>query len=1304
MTTVSATATKDFESFYNPFPNLAINFANGTDDYAGDSSTSGSLPGGGSTTGVINFDGDDDWFRVNLVAGVQYRFDVDILTSGATFSFDPWLRVFTPSGSQLRSSLDGFLFYTPSVSGTYYVEVADWLGSVDLSPMTYRVSMSGGGGSAPPSTPPPSTPPAQSDDFGATAATSGSLAVGSSATGEIEFDNDEDWFAVSLERGETYKFTLSDFGGVILNPYLSVYSPSGQRLENTSLEEVTFSAQVTGTYYIGVSDQWFSNISGTSYRVSAENLNDDFGEGIGTLGLLVPNTPLEGRIDFDNDDDWFAIRLNANESYRFDLEQISGLITRDPDLRLYDAQGNLVDSSIFGQISYTPSTTAVFFVSVYDGWSFSDLTDTRYSITANRFTDDFASNSGTSGRLDIGGSQTATLDFNDDEDWFRVELTEFASYRFSVEEVSGGTGRDPWVYVYNGDGARVASSLEGYVDFVAPSGGTYYVAVSDWASRDLSGLTYRLLSEETEPPPDDESLWKQENQWHVSDTGSGTNGLRTDVNVSGLWEEGTGTGIRIGIVDSGIEYTHPNLIENYDTSADFDAFDGDNDSFSEGSDENHGTAVSGAAAAVSALAEDGTGIAPGATLIGYRLDFEQFSLFNLQRSLLQQVNVDVSNNSWSFVNFFNDNFLNPEFADAANALRAGVDEGRDGLGTSWVFAAGNGRQNGENANYHNFQNSRFTIAVGATSKDGTIADFSNPGASILISAPGEEILTTDRTGFGLGYSQVSDYATVDGTSFAAPLVTGVIALMYEANPNLGYRDVQTILAHSARHEPLSEGGWQTNGASTWNGGGLRVSHDYGFGLVDAHAAVRLAETWPLVSVLSNESVVSASNSQQVAIPDDNATGISSTLTLASGVQIEHVEVKINISHSYVGDLRIVLVSPNGTESVLMDRPGVTAFDSFGSSDNDINFVFTSVQYLGENSSGQWTLRVSDNEGQDIGNLVSWTLSAYGQAQTDDDVYVYTDEYAWITDLEPGRSTLTDSAGHDVLNLAAITTNVDLNLAPGSSNTLAGKDLQISSSTVIEDAFLGDGDDTVSGNDQDNRLLGGRGNDTLRGLQGDDILDGGAGSDVLEGGAGDDTYYLDASSDVVTELADSGTDRVFTSVDLVIPENVETLISISADGLVLEGSSRNDGLYGGAGDDEIVAYFGNDRLVGGPGDDYLHGGPGDDEFFGEQGDDTLLGGAGSDTYYFSDPTDAAGFDLIPQFDVGPGGDKLDLTALLDAVDYDGVDPQSDGFISLSQNGTNTDILFDADGGGDSYTTIARLQNTDANSIVDENLIT
>ena len=285
------------------------------------------------------------------------------------------------------------------------------------------------------------------------------------------------------------------------------------------------------------------------------------------------------------------------------------------------------------------------------------------------------------------------------------------------------------------------------------------------------------------------------------------------------------------------------------------------------------------------------------------------------------------------------------FAASANAIENAVATGRGGLGTIITFSSGNSRQEGDNVNYHSFGNSQHTIAVGAISITGSIASFSTPGAAVLVSAPGVGIYTTDRLG-SAGYSG-GDYTSISGTSFSSPAVAAVTALILEANPDLGYRDVQEILAYSSRNPTASNSGWQTNGANNWNGGGLLVSDDYGFGLVDAYAAVRLAETWTEQSTFSNLISTSASTSPNFAINDLSTTSSSVSISNSNGLEIDHVEVELHLDHTYIGDLTVILTSPDGTDSVLVNRPGKTSPVSYGSNQDNIVFTLTSTNHWGE---------------------------------------------------------------------------------------------------------------------------------------------------------------------------------------------------------------------------------------------------------------------------------------------------------------------------------------------------------------------
>lgn len=196
-----------------------------------------------------------------------------------------------------------------------------------------------------------------------------------------------------------------------------------------------------------------------------------------------------------------------------------------------------------------------------------------------------------------------------------------------------------------------------------------------------------------------------------------------------------------------------------------------------------------------------------------------------------------------------------------------------------------------------------------------------------------------------------------------------------------------------------------------------------------------------------------------------------------------------------------------------------------------------------------------------------------------------------------------------------------------------------------------GNDSLDGGSGDDDLLGWDGNDYLDGGDGDDFLEGEAGENTLIGGTGDDTYWVDSTTDTITENFNEGTDYVYSSVSFMLADNLEGLIltgteAISATGNALnnrisvdynntannslyggdgndslygkdgndslEGGDDNDSLEGSYGEDTLYGDYGNDTLNGDYDNDYLSGGPGEDKVIGGTGDDELKGGDGEDT--------------------------------------------------------------------------------------------
>ncbi len=449
------------------------------------------------------------------------------------------------------------------------------------------------------------------------------------------------------------------------------------------------------------------------------------------------------------------------------------------------------------------------------------------------------------------------------------------------------------------------------------------------------------------------------NQWHLNNTGQSGGTIGADANVLPAWNAGfDGTGVRIAVVDDGIEHTHPDISPNYDTLNDYDINDNDDDP-NNGWYSWHGTSAAGVAAAADDGAVCGVGAAYNATLMGIRVLGAATTDAQDAAAMAHGIynnTVHISTNSWGPAD--DGQQWGGAGTLALNAIRDGAAYGREGKGVIYTWAGGNGRLSNDHTGADAWVNSPFTIGVAASTDSGVQAWYSENGSALVVNAPSNGgtagITTTDVTDSFDGDCT----ANFGGTSSAAPLVAGVVALILDANPNLTWRDVQAILILSAEKNDPTGSGWAVNGA------GRNVNHRYGFGRVDAGAAVALAQTWTPLAPAQHYATRSLRVNQ--TIPDGGV--ISSTFNVPVNVSIEHVEVVLNVTHARRGDLRVVLTSPSGTVSVMLEpRPSDTGA-------NISNYRFLSMRHWGEMSAGTWTLSVFDKSKNGIvGTLRNWTL-------------------------------------------------------------------------------------------------------------------------------------------------------------------------------------------------------------------------------------------------------------------------------------------------------------------------------------------
>ncbi|MEZ6317933.1 MAG: proprotein convertase P-domain-containing protein [Phycisphaerales bacterium] len=145
---------------------------------------------------------------------------------------------------------------------------------------------------------------------------------------------------------------------------------------------------------------------------------------------------------------------------------------------------------------------------------------------------------------------------------------------------------------------------------------------------------------------------------------------------------------------------------------------------------------------------------------------------------------------------------------------------------------------------------------------------------------------------------------------------------------------------------------------------------FGFGAIDAGALCAAAETW--TNVGPEVSATTGVQTENLVVPDNNTTGVTLTADIGEDVAIETFELILNVTTSYVGDMRIRVISPAGTESIFTTPRS-------DPKDNLVDYVFTSYRSWGESSAGTWTLKISDESANDVPTLVDWEIRAYGTA-------------------------------------------------------------------------------------------------------------------------------------------------------------------------------------------------------------------------------------------------------------------------------------------------------------------------------------
>ncbi len=466
----------------------------GPADIPGSSASSAQVLAGDAVTGTLEVAADADWYRVALVAGHQYRFDLQGQSANGGSLTDPTLRLFGPDGTtqlafndDTNGSLDSTIAWSATQSGTYFL-AAEGFGSGTGSFTLRATETTGGAGDVPAST-----------------ATSALVSMGAEVTGTVDAAGDQDWYRVTLVQGNHYEFRMQgSFAGqgTLADPLLRLLDINGVEVTrnddsngNRDSTIADYVATQSGTFLL--SAEGFASNTGT-YVLGATDLTagpGDIAQDTGTAGSVPMGGTVAGSIATLGDADWFRVTLVAGHQYHFDLRGAGagdGTLA-DATLRLLDASGAFIDSDddsgagFDSSLAYTATATGTYFLSA-EGYA--DYSTGTYVLAAFDDYVDVAGGIDTAAQMSAGDTLTGLIDSNGDTDWLRITLTAGHRYAFDLQGLDSGGGdlADPLLRLLDADGALIALDddsgigLDAGITYTAAQSGDYFLAAQAYSA------------------------------------------------------------------------------------------------------------------------------------------------------------------------------------------------------------------------------------------------------------------------------------------------------------------------------------------------------------------------------------------------------------------------------------------------------------------------------------------------------------------------------------------------------------------------------------------------------------------------------------------------------------------------------------------------------------------------------------------------------------------------------------------------------------------------------------------------------
>jgi subtilisin family serine protease len=452
-----------------------------TDDFGTGVDTSGRLEAdGGTTTGTLEQSGDTDWFEVNLLRNVTYEFS--LTGSGEADGLgDPLLELLDAAGRFIGADDDGgegfnsLITYSTITDQTVYLS-ADSYGSASTG--SYTIASV-------------ATSLPQQDTAGDTSTTA-VLSLGDSIAGALEQAGDADWYAVDVEAGQNYNFSLTRSGDTPMeDPYLILFDDTGNFIafDDDGGEDrdaaISYQAATTGRVFISAEAFDLDTDMGT-YEIALTTDITDIAGDTSTTAVLSLGDSIAGALEQAGDTDWYAVDVEAGQNYDFSLTRSGDTPMEDPRLILFDDTGNFITSDddsgedLDAAISYQAATTGRVFISA--GAFDLDTDMGTYEIALTTDITDIAGDTSTTAVLSLGDSIAGALEQAGDTDWYAVDVEAGQNYDFSLTRSGDTPMEDPRLILFDDTGNFITSDddsgedLDAAISYQAATTGRVFIS------------------------------------------------------------------------------------------------------------------------------------------------------------------------------------------------------------------------------------------------------------------------------------------------------------------------------------------------------------------------------------------------------------------------------------------------------------------------------------------------------------------------------------------------------------------------------------------------------------------------------------------------------------------------------------------------------------------------------------------------------------------------------------------------------------------------------------------------------------